>query len=341
MKFTQLFKNLIFPHLWLNHHIAPGIASALITGGGALLGGLFGGSEDDGEPALSGFAALPPQLQQQLLGAAGQATDQNVPKEFFPDQTFANLTPEQQQGLQGQMDFAGGLQPTIDNIFGSFNQGLNADPSQDPNVIAALDSLQSRSNQNLMQNILPSIRRRAGGVGGEFGTRGVLTSGVAIGDQQQVLADQEGSFLGGQLNSARALQGSLLNNPQAALNTGLFPGQIQQNVGGVFQNQNQQGINEDVNRFNFGQDAPGTALNQLISQLNTIGGTGGASSFSPGVDTGVSTISAALAGGAIGNQIGSSFPDLFSSQPTGQPFQQNSQGFTQNPSNEFLLDFGR
>ena len=90
MNALKLFKNLLLPHLWLNHNIGIGAGMIGASAIGAL-GGLLGGGGSDGAESISGFAALPKWLKQEyknnLLPEIQNSYAQG-PDSFFPGQTF-------------------------------------------------------------------------------------------------------------------------------------------------------------------------------------------------------------------------------------------------------------
>jgi hypothetical protein len=319
------------------------------AGIGAAAGALSSGG---GEAATSesGLKALPKYLRQDFRNTAVPRIEdlyQQGAQSFFPGQTFANLDPNQLAGLQSQLGFSQNQLPQqLGQVNRSFGNALNAGSIfDDPSVQAGLGTIENRANRNFSENILPNLRQQATGTGNQFSSKAEQSERLAGRDLQQAISDAQSSFLGQQLGSARGLQGSAIGNAPNITQLGLQPGLNQFNVGSVFQGQNQRGITEDVNRFNFNQQAPTDQLNQYLAQLTGVAGAGGGSQFSstPGAST--NPFAGALGGAAIGNSLYNSF----NSGPTTPNFTNPSPGTNiggnifQDPSTGFLTDtnFGR
>ena len=296
------------------------IAAAAITAGGALAGGLLSGS---GDPAtqISGFKALPKNVKLDLRDAIdkSQADFDQGPQQFFGGQTFADLTPDQLAGLQSQLGFSQNQLPQqLAGINQSFGNALNAGSLfNDPSVQAGLGTIENRANQNFSENILPQLRQQATGTGNQFSSKAEQSERLAGRDLQQVISDAQSGFLGNQLGSARGLQGQALGQSPNISQLGLLPGSTQFNVGTALQNQNQLGIAEDVNRFNFGQQADDANLNELIARMTGIANTGGGAGFQSTPTGGTNPFAGALGGAAIGNSLFNSFAPNFGGGGTG------------------------
>ena len=307
------------PHLWLNKGVLGIGAGMAIAGGLGALGGVLGGGGSEGASSISGFEALPKELQDRLLAAskdARQLYNQGA-QEYFPGQTFANFDPNQTAGLQSQLDFAQqGLPNQLGQINQSYGNALNAGSIfSDPSVMAGLGTIEDRANRNFSENVLPQLRQQATGTGNQFSSKAEQSERLAGRDLQGMISDAQGSFLGGQLASARGLQGNALGNAPNISQLGLLPGQTQFGVGQAFQGQNQLGISEDVNRFNFNQQAEGQNLNDYIARLTGISGAGGASSQTTNPGTSSNMLGSALGGAILGGGLYNQFSGGGAVQP--------------------------
>ena len=301
---------------------------AVGAGVGSLAAGLLsGGDSQGGSTQLSGFRSLPKDIRNRLTGGAdaAQGVFAQGPQEFFPGQTFADLTPEQQQGLNSQLAFAQQFPQQLGQINQSFGNALNAGSLfGDPSVQAGLGTIENRANRNFSENVLPQLRQQATGTGNQFSSKAEQTERLAGRDLQSAISDAQGSFLANQLGSARGLQGQTIGNAPNISQLGLIPGQTQFNVGGVLQGQENLGVAEDVNRFNFGQQAEGQNVNDLIARLTAISGAGGSGGIgtTPGSPSGTNQLSSILGGGLLGGELVRSFqqpglsPQFTSPSPT-------------------------
>ena len=130
MKFTDLFRNLVFPHLWLDKQIAPAIIAAGIGAagsvlGGAASGGLFGGGSDA------------PSIGDTLFGSALAKKNLLFGREklglpaFTPSTPFSALDPAtgvtnidplaRELGLGAFDEFSGSLGDTRSALLGNQN----------------------------------------------------------------------------------------------------------------------------------------------------------------------------------------------------------------------------
>jgi hypothetical protein len=289
------------------------IGAAGIGAAAGYLGTRGGGDEST---SASGFSTLPPAIKNPLKGSIPRIEDlyNQGPQSYFPDQTFANLTPDQQAGLQSQLAFSQNQLPQqLGQVNQSFGNALNAGSIfGDPSVQAGLGTIENRANRNFSENVLPQLRQQATGTGNQFSSKAEQSERLAGRDLQQAISDSQGSFLANQLGSARGLQGSAIGNAPNVTQLGLLPGANQFDVGSVYQGQNQLGVNDQVNAFNFNQQAPTNQMNDYLQQLLGIAGAGSGSSFQsqPGAST--NQFAGALGGAAIGNSLYNSISPQFS-----------------------------
>jgi hypothetical protein len=249
-----------------------------------------------------------------------QGRFQEGPQQFFPGATVAPVNPNIQAGISAT---AGAAQPVQDFA----NQAMQAnqfafspqflDPSQNPGFQGSIDAITRTLNQNLTENILPSLAsgRIATGNFDIGNTRAGVAQGQAVGETQNAIGDAVARFTAqGFSDALDAFTRNLALAPQTAqLQT--TPG-VLLDVAGERQRQlEQEAINAERERFEFGQQAPDAALAQFASLVS--GNFGGTSTTTgPGARTnpllsGIGT-GAALAGtltqigmsGAVAGPVG-------------------------------------
>ena len=153
-----------------------------------------------------------------------------------------------------------------------------------PYLTNVANSLQTQSNQNLFQNVLPQINRGAVAVGGFGDSRNAIAQGVAAGNAQagldSALSNLYGNAYGQDLNFYTAQRGQDLQ--QQGLNQNFYLGNR-----GLDLNQQAQGFNQYLNalnaqmamgqnQYNIGQQqqqAPYTQLNQWAGLMAPLTGT--------------------------------------------------------------------
>jgi len=241
-----------------------------------------------------------------ITGAAkeGQRIYGQGPQQYYPNQTYAGFDPLQLAGQQANANYAQSVVPGLNqNIFGSFNQALNsADVLNNPAITAGLDTIESRANQNYLESILPQLRQQATGTGNQFSSKAQQSEYQSARDLQQVISDAQANLLTGTIGDAMRQQNAALAVAPNILGTGLMGGDILQSVGSQQQAMNNLGIQEAINRWNFGQQAPTNALNTYIGQLGGL--TGNYNVQQSSQDTGSSALGGAIGGGLLGASAG-------------------------------------
>jgi len=114
---------------------------------------------------------------------------------------------------------------------------------------------------------------------------------------------QLGSAMTGQGLTAQGQQQALANAVQQGL---LMPGQAQQAGGQAYTAMNQDQINADMARYNYGQNLPYSMVSDYLQMLNGAQG-GQISSTQQQTGGGRSKLTGALGGAATGATIGSAF----------------------------------
>jgi hypothetical protein len=214
----------------------------------------------------------------------------NQPTKFYPGQTWANMDPLMQQGINSNLGFVNQYFP------GMYNQGLNSlynqmnavdvgnNPYvQDMNQVSA-NQFTRASNQAIQDmvsqfrnGVLPSITNDAVAAGGLGGSRQGVAQGLAI---QGLGTNVQNMIQSGQSDLARMYAetnlGAYGQGLQAANNAigmmpqysqlGLLPGQVAQQAGGIYEGYQQKAIDDAMARWDFAQNEPW----QRLSNMNAI-----------------------------------------------------------------------
>lgn len=220
---------------------------------------------------------------------------------------------------------------------------LNAagDPSTNQYFQGALQSAIRPVTQQFQEQVLPSLRQGAQESGQFGGSRQGIAEGLAargytdtIGDissnmgnaayaqglQAMQSAGQLGSGLAGLSGQMYSGAGNLGANlygmgtdamgRSAGLNTAAMqgltmPGQLQQMIGQQQTDQRQQGLDADVQRWNYNQNLPYTMISDYLAMLN--GAQGGSTTAQQSGGSGSNRTMGALGGAASGAAMGSMF----------------------------------
>jgi hypothetical protein len=223
---------------------------------------------------------------QQGMGAASSLFA-NGGKQYYPGSGVASFSPQQQQAFDMTAQRATNGSPEV-NAGSQYIQkmlggGGQTNPFLDQMFQRAAD--QSRSTLD-----------------SQFASYGRNLDAQLPFRQQQV-NDLATQFYGGQYNADQNRNAALL--PQA-LQYGQQPYQDAAQLAGVgqqVQGQSQNIINDNMNRFNFGQQQPYDQLNQYIQQIT--GQTQGGQTSQPLYrNVGAGILGGGLAGGQLGGMFG-------------------------------------
>ncbi len=194
-----------------------------------------------------------------------------APQEFYPGQTYAGFTPQQEAGLAAQTTRATEGSPLLGQA-----QGYTGDVLSGQYLDAGNPYLAGVAD-NLRNQIQPAVASQFAGAG-RFGGGGANTA-----QQERFTKDftrAMAPYAFGNYESERGRQDlAAASAPGLAREDYFDPAQLF-GAGQTQQQQNQLGISEDVSRFDFGQQADERAAQQYaatIQGLPTFGTTTGSS----------------------------------------------------------------
>ena len=210
------------------------------------------------------WAGVQPYLSSmyQRTDALGQNT---LP--YFPDQTYADLNPLQQQAQQGLLGYSNTLGPQASNYMNSLQGYMDAplNPASNPAVMAMMGANQQNATDWLTRDALPAIRTGAVAAGQLGGSRQGISEGLAIGEGAKALANANAQTMLGAYGTSANLAGIGANAMPNAFNLGMMPYNIQNQVGGIQQSYDQKGIDEAMARYYYPEQSQWDALNRMSS----------------------------------------------------------------------------
>ena len=206
--------------------------------------------------------------------------------QLFAGNTIAGFNPNEIAGQNAALVAAGS--PLV--AAGATAQQALLDPAKmldvanNPYVKGSADAITQQVTQNLNENILPGVRSGATSAGGMY-TGGATKEGIATGKAitgtnqglSNALADLYlKSYAGGLSTMTQAVA----NNPQA-LQTQLFPSQVQGAVGAQQRSMEQALLNKQVADFYGNQNLDYDRAAQLYSLIGAMPGASGVSTVNP------------------------------------------------------------
>jgi len=190
------------------------------------------------------------------------ANQVDTPAQFYPNKTYADPVDTQlqaealarQTALGGQTAVTGSMIPALQEQLAGAS-GLASNP-----YLAAANEAQLRPIYQGAQGLLTQARRGANTAGQLGGSRQAILEQGVISDYMQRAGDQSAQFYNNAYGQALEAQTRTLATTPQSLAALQIPAQQLSGVGGAEQARIQQSINDQRQRFEFGQQAPGAAL---------------------------------------------------------------------------------
>lgn len=257
------------------------------------------------------WAPLQPYLSEQggIYPEAQRLYQQN-PSQYYSGQTYAGFDPLQQQSQQMGIDYAqsglgGILDPTMASYKNVVSGGLMA-PESNPYMSQNIDYMADKVNENMALSGISQNEDAAQSTGQYGSSRHGLADYLTRKDANEVIARNTNDMLMGGYNSGlNAMMSGMSMAPQMG-ELGMAPSNLMNTIGGERQGMSQQGITEDVNRYNYNQQAPWDDLSRYSGALQgNYMGSGGTTTQPV---TGSNPLGGMLGGAASGAAIGSAFP---------------------------------
>lgn len=244
-----------------------------------------------------------------LYPQVNEALDNRLP--FFPNKTFAGIDPLQEAGMLGGLGYAGNvMQPATLGFQDTLQNYMRAplDITNDQAVQNMFAANRSEVNDALTRDWLPQIGSGAVAAGQYGGSRQGIAEGLAVGEASKALANANARTALGAMDNATRLAGLGMSAYPGALQMGLTPYQMAEQVGGQYRALDQAAIDEAMSRYYFPQD---DFWNKAALASNLYSGAG-AYGTSTGTTTapGASLLAGALGGGMLGAAVPSALGSL-------------------------------
>lgn len=199
------------------------------------------------------WKGVQPYLSEMYKGA--QQDIYKTPTQYYSGQTYADFTPEQSQALDGVYQRAGAGSPLVDSAQGYNQAVLNGD------YLRAGNPYMAAMSQGIGDAVQEQVGARFSGSGRRMGSPGEVQT------FQRDMANQLAPLQFAQYGQERSMQQDAAAMAPTLANQDYFDLEQALNAGNMQQQQNQLGITDDVNRFNYGQDEPYQRLTRYGSLL--------------------------------------------------------------------------
>lgn len=240
--------------------------------------------------------------------------------QFYPGESFAQLSPEQLQSQQMALGQTGAQADIASRAQESLSFGLSPDilsPETNPYLAQQGEAITQRLGQSYAEQIMPGIRGGAQAAGQYGGSRQGVAEGIASRGLLQAQGDALSQLYGGAYGQGLSAMGRAQALAPSIQNLGLAPSQTYGQVGAQNQALEQARINDALAKWNFEQGLPAQQLSNYAGILSGIplgaagSSTSRASGSAPGGGfSGTGAVGGATAGfstfgvpGAIGGAI--------------------------------------
>lgn len=228
------------------------------------------------------------------------------PQSYYPGQTYADQTQAQLQGQSGGLNFAqGAMQDTAGSALGANRLMTSGDllyANSNPYLQQNISDANSLIARDFNENIMPSIGQGAQGAGQYGSSRQGIAEGIAGRGAAEAMTRNTNQMMNQAYGTGLNAMATGVGQTQGALAAGLSPYQAMMDIGGQQQAFNQLGINDDINAYNFNQQAPWQNVANLQGALTgNYMGSGGSSTVPV---TGDNPLLGALGGAATGYSFG-------------------------------------
>lgn len=243
---------------------------------------IFGGGNDTQTTTQTPWEPLQPYLSGEGgIFSEAQRLYQQGPQTYYPGQTYAGFDPLQQQSQELGIDYAqsglgGILDPTMSSFRNVVSGGLMS-PDSNPYLQANIQSMADQVKENMALSGI-SQNEDAAQTTGQYGSsrHGLADYLTRKSANETIARNTSDMLMGGYNTGLNAMMQGMGMAPQMG-NLGMAPSNLLNTIGRERQGMTQQGITEDVNRFNFNQMAPWQNLQNYASSLQgNYMGSGGA-----------------------------------------------------------------
>lgn len=223
-------------------------------------------------------------------------------RQFYQGDMVADFNPYQTAGQQYMLDYAGGVgQDLVNNAMAGNNYFLDPNnimsPENMPGFQGTVDAVQRTFTDNLLRNILPSVRGGGTSSGQYGGSASGIGQALATSEATKNIADSIAPMYMDAYGRGLDMFNQAQNRAPSLFALGAAPGTIMGQVGDATQAQQQREIDADVMKWNFAQNEPIQLLSLLQSLTGSAGQYGGTTQSN-------STTSTSGGGNPLGQALG-------------------------------------
>lgn len=225
---------------------------------------------------------------------------------YYPGQTYAGFDPSQTQGQNSALNFAqGGMQNTANSALGANQLMTSGDllrAESNPYLRQNVTDANNLIGRDFRENAMPAIGNQAVNTGQYGSSRQGIAEGIASRGMGEAIQRNTNQMYNNAYNNGLNMMATGVGQTNQAMAGGLAPSQVMQDTGALRQQQDQLGINDAVNAYNFNQNADWDNLGKYQGILGgNFMGSGGSQTVPV---TGSNPLMGALGGAVAGSTFG-------------------------------------
>lgn len=217
---------------------------------------------------------------------------------LFPGSRVAPFNPLEQQGQEALVGAANTSLPAIANGAGQyagFNLGKGRDPNANPYFQSTLNSAVRPIREQLLEQVLPSIRNQSLVAGTYGGSRQGIAEGLATKGAINAAQDTTANLSSQEYNNAQNRAMSTLNFLPTLQSLITAPGQVLSGVGETQRGLAQAQLDEQAQKYEYEQQLPYQKLAEFANYIRSpYGSTATSTVHGPEASTGSQIAGAAL-----------------------------------------------
>lgn len=229
--------------------------------------GAGGGQSQSSKTTTEPWAQQKPYLEHGMSEAA--RLYHQGPAQYYPGQTYTNMSDATQAGLAGQVATAMDGNAVVNNAAGNVadtTAGKYLSPESNPYLAGTFRAAADDLNRQFTDTTMPALGAMFGGDAGNSSL--ALAAGSAAGDHSRQLRDLASDIYGGNYQQERSRQMTAAGMAPGLRDAQFGDATKLQDAGAKYEHQAGKVLEDDINRWNYAQNADQSALQDYMSLVS-------------------------------------------------------------------------
>lgn len=192
------------------------------------------------------------------------------PADFFPGQTYSDMSDPTKAGLFNQVQTASDGNPLVSGASGQLSDTISGKylhPDSNPYLSGTYDAAAGKVTENFERSVLPGIASQFGATGGAGSTMHELALGSAAGDYTDSLRGLSSDIYGGNYAKERDRQMAATGMAPQMREAQFADAAQLRDAGARYESQSDKVIQDQVNRYNYDANKQQAALQDYMSMV--------------------------------------------------------------------------